>query len=64
MKFAVSNVSRKTNLKPIILILAHMTHLKEVKDPIFAKSMETILKLAPNAITYMLEIAIQLNSMF
>lgn len=45
-KKASKNV-RQTNIKPLMLILAHMFKLKEADDALVAESMDYIRKMAP-----------------
>lgn len=43
----ISKKTQNMNLKPLLLILGHMFRKPEVKDPIFAESMDELLKLTP-----------------
>ena len=49
------------NLKPLLLILGHMYRKPEVLDPIFAESMEELLKLSPQLISQLIGVTCELQ---
>jgi len=48
------------NVKPLLLIIGHMMRVKEVSNPIFDESMETIRKLTPQMIALLNTVCLEL----
>ena len=49
------------NLLPLVVILAHMMRVPEIKNPAFRENLAHILKLAPQHAALMLEVCSELN---
>lgn len=60
MPKTISKKTQNLNLKPLLLILGHMFRKPEVKDPIFAESMDIIRKLSPQLIGLLIGVASEL----
>jgi hypothetical protein len=59
-------LSKKTsnmNVKPLLLILGHMMRCKEVYNPVFADSMDTIRRMTPQMIALLNTVALELQKM-
>jgi hypothetical protein len=49
------------NLLPLVVILAHMMRVPEIKNPAFRENLTHILKLAPQHAALMLEVCAELH---
>jgi hypothetical protein len=57
----ISKKTQNMNLKPLLLILGHMFRKPEVKDPIFAESIDELLKLTPQHISQLIGVTCELQ---
>lgn len=63
MPKTVSRNTQNMNLLPLVVILAHMMRVPEIKDPAFKENLSYILKLGPQHAVSMIEIATELIGM-
>jgi len=61
MPKTVSRNTQNMNLLPLVVILAHMMRVPEIKNPAFRENLTHILKLAPQHAALMLEVSAELN---
>ena len=52
------------NLLPLVIIVSHMMQIEEMKDPAFKENLSIILKLAPQLINMMMEVAMELQAAY
>jgi len=50
------------NLLPLVVILAHMMQVADIKNPAFKENLALILKLAPQHANMMVEVCNELNA--
>lgn len=60
MPKTVSRNTQNMNLLPLVVILAHMMRVPEIKKPAFHENLSHILKLAPQHAALMLDVASEL----
>lgn len=63
MPKTVSRNTQSMNLLPLVVILAHMMRIPEIKDPAFRENLTSILKQAPQHLVSMLKVANELIAM-
>ena len=61
MPKTVSRNTQNMNLLPLVVILAHMMRVPEIKNPAFRENLAHVLKLAPQHAALMLEVCSELN---
>jgi translocation protein SEC63 len=62
MPKAVSRNTQNMNLLPLVVILAHMMQVADIKNPAFKENLALILKLAPQHANMMVEVCNELNA--